>query len=172
MCSTDGALRLRLVIRRGRGLTLLATGIAVAVGALMPWITITWESLSQTPYGPFQSQVLGWLPGIVAWLIAIVLIYVGLCDLGISPRLHSRPWHTPLCVAAFTLVGLAIATDSLWENRDAGGSGTNIFSVNQADGALLVMWAVGFAITVCCASALRVTRAQSQQKAPEELVRP
>jgi hypothetical protein len=163
-------LRFIAVNRRVRGAALLVSGTFVAIGALLPWITITWlGSNRQSGYGPFESQVLGPIPGIVALLVAATLVAIGTCDLQNLLTLGTRSWHTKACIVGFILVGFGIVTDTLWENRTAGGNGQGILWVTQATGAWLAGWGVGIGILACCLSGLRATRASSRLRDSETL---
>jgi hypothetical protein len=146
----------------------LVSGTLVAIGTLLPWITITWlDSKRQSGYGPFESQVLGPIPGIVALLVAATLVAIGMRDLQNLLTLEKRSWHTKACIVGFTLVGFGIVTDTLWEKRAAGGTGQGILWDTQATGAWLAGCGVGIGILACCLSGLRATRASSRLRDSE-----
>jgi len=110
----------------------------IALGTLMPWITVSWLSGGSTSYYAFNSEVLGAWPGISMLGVAIVLFAIALCDLAIL-RLKLRILHTTFCVIALATAGTLDIFAQFFESRDAGGQGFNVAAVSWASGSWIVL---------------------------------
>ena len=107
----------------------------------MPWITVSWLSGGSTANYALKSEVLGPWPGIATLGVAVVLVAVGLCDLGIF-RMKFRGLHTALCVIALATAGTLVVFAQFFESRDAGGQGINVASVSWTPGSWIVLCGV------------------------------
>lgn len=110
-----------------------------------------------TSYWPFASQILGPIPGILALLAALVIATVGLRDLGLFTRVSMRRWDTPACFVGLAILGLELATKSVWEYRTGG-----LSPDSPASGALLLAAGVGLGLLTCCLTALWSSRSTTR----------